>query len=89
MSNEADNDRPGLFLTDTVREKEREQVIMKPMHNGELIYNVNIDELPDKPWRHKDCTPAKLAQYFNYGFDEATWRLYCQLRRENDVKSDE
>lgn len=83
-TNDLDNDRPGLFLTDAARE--REQLMAKPLYNGELIYNVNIDELPDKPWRSRDCTPAKLSQYFNYGFDEATWRLYCKLRKEEEEK---
>ncbi|KAF7683294.1 Pre-mRNA polyadenylation factor fip1 [Astathelohania contejeani] len=48
---------------------------------GDLEFD--IDGLEDKPWRRPG---ADITDYFNYGFDEQTWKLYClkqkQLREE-------
>jgi hypothetical protein len=33
-----------------------------------------MDELEEKPWRKPG---ADLSDYFNYGFNEETWRSYC------------
>ncbi|WFD19997.1 cleavage polyadenylation factor subunit fip1 [Malassezia caprae] len=38
------------------------------------IYQVDIESLPEKPWRRPG---AKLSDWFNYGFDEHTWALWC------------
>lgn len=38
------------------------------------IYQVDIDSLPEKPWRRPG---ANLSDWFNYGFDEHTWALWC------------
>lgn len=38
------------------------------------IFDVNIDTLEEKPWR----TPGvDVTDYFNFGFDEDTWKHYC------------
>ncbi|KAI9596553.1 Fip1 motif-domain-containing protein, partial [Syncephalis fuscata] len=41
----------------------------------------------DRPWRKPG---ADLTDYFNYGFDESTWRMYCarqkQIREELSIK---
>lgn len=29
-----------------------------------------------------NCTGADLTDYFNYGFDEHTWRAYCQRQKQ-------
>ncbi|KAI9123168.1 hypothetical protein K1719_006057 [Acacia pycnantha] len=43
-----------------------------PWHWG--IFDVNIDTLEEKPWR----TPGvDITDYFNFGFDENTWKHYC------------
>ncbi|KAI7908271.1 Fip1 motif-domain-containing protein, partial [Cokeromyces recurvatus] len=37
----------------------------------------------DKPWRKPG---ADITDYFNYGFNEITWRAYCakqKMLREN------
>ncbi|CEO97872.1 hypothetical protein PBRA_005986 [Plasmodiophora brassicae] len=39
------------------------------------VYDVDIDALPEKPWKHH---LADLSDWFNYGFDENSWRTYCQ-----------
>lgn len=36
---------------------------------------LDIDSIEDKQWRKPG---ADISDYFNYGFTEDTWRLYCQ-----------
>lgn len=43
------------------------------------IYQVDIDSLPEKPWRRPG---ANLSDWFNYGFDERSWSLWCSKRHE-------
>ncbi|KAL4401895.1 Cleavage polyadenylation factor subunit Fip1 [Malassezia pachydermatis] len=38
------------------------------------IYQVDINSLPEKPWRRPG---ANMSDWFNYGFDEQTWALWC------------
>ncbi|KAL5460173.1 hypothetical protein EMCRGX_G033601 [Ephydatia muelleri] len=48
-----------------------------PQIGGQSIFEYDIDA--DKPWR----TPgADITDYFNYGFTEETWRLYCDKQRK-------
>ncbi|RKP08968.1 Fip1 motif-domain-containing protein [Thamnocephalis sphaerospora] len=55
--------------------------------NGKPIFDVDTDSLEDRPWRKPG---ADLTDYFNYGFDEITWRMYCarqkQMREEMNAK---
>ncbi|XP_057431119.1 FIP1[V]-like protein [Lotus japonicus] len=37
-------------------------------------FNVNVDALKEKPWVFSG---VHKTDYFNYGFDETTWKLYC------------
>ncbi|XP_076918550.1 uncharacterized protein LOC143579018 [Bidens hawaiensis] len=39
------------------------------------ILDVNIDVFEQKPWRHPG---ADITDYFNFGFDEDSWKLYCK-----------
>ncbi|UYV81037.1 hypothetical protein LAZ67_19002593 [Cordylochernes scorpioides] len=41
--------------------------------NGIALYEFNLDSLEDKPWRKPG---ADITDYFNYGFNEDTWRSY-------------
>ncbi|KAL4230814.1 hypothetical protein ACF0H5_011188 [Mactra antiquata] len=56
--------------------------------NGINLYEFSLDTLKDedKPWRKPG---ADITDYFNYGFNETTWRNYCQkqnrLRGENGM----
>ncbi|XP_065320477.1 pre-mRNA 3'-end-processing factor FIP1-like isoform X2 [Gordionus sp. m RMFG-2023] len=54
--------------------------------NNIPIYDVNLEELEDKPWRKPG---ADITDYFNYGFTEETWKLYSEkqknMRTENDA----
>ena len=52
-------------------------------HEGRSILEIELDTIEEKQWR---LPGADLTDYFNYGFDENTWRAYCikqkQLRDE-------
>lgn len=54
-------------------------------YNDIPVDQIALEELADKPWR---LPGADLTDYFNFGFDEVSWTLYCskqeQLRREFD-----
>ncbi|XP_067124950.1 pre-mRNA 3'-end-processing factor FIP1-like [Centruroides vittatus] len=56
--------------------------------NGVPVYEFNLDTLEDKPWRKPG---ADITDYFNYGFNEETWKVYCErqrkLRIDNNVVS--
>lgn len=52
-------------------------------YNGQPITDVDLDNVEDKPWRKPG---ADITDYFNYGFNEITWRSYCakqKMLREN------
>lgn len=40
-------------------------------------FDVDIDMLEDKPWRKPG---VDISDYFNYGFDEHSWRVRSRLR---------
>ena len=48
--------------------------------NGTPVLEVDILALPEKPWRLKG---VNHAEYFNYGFNEETFRVY-QVRTERN-----
>lgn len=52
------------------------------------MYEFNLDSIEDKPWRKPG---ADITDYFNYGFNEDTWKAYCEkqrkLRIDNNVPS--
>jgi hypothetical protein len=58
-----------------------------PTLNGKELYEVDIDKLEDRPWM---MPGADKTDYFNYGFDEQTWRYYSQkqaaIRRDSQMK---
>ena len=39
------------------------------------IYNYDFDD-PEKPKRWEEEGGRKLEDYFNYGFNESTWKLH-------------
>ena len=49
------------------------------------ITEVDLDSLDDKPWRRPG---AHQADYFNYGFDEFTWKAHCARQRDTRSESD-
>lgn len=46
--------------------------------DGKDIIDVEPEDFEDKPWRKPG---ADITDYFNFGFDERTWRLYCEKQR--------
>nr|CAG4644240.1 EOG090X0BVA [Lepidurus arcticus] len=48
------------------------------MINGVPAHEFNLDSLEDKPWRKPG---ADITDYFNYGFNEATWQAYCERQK--------
>ncbi|KAF4524548.1 hypothetical protein B566_EDAN002822 [Ephemera danica] len=46
--------------------------------NGVAAHEFNLDSLEDKPWRKPG---ADITDYFNYGFNEDTWRAYCERQK--------
>lgn len=46
--------------------------------NGVPPTDFNLDSLEDKPWRKPG---ADITDYFNYGFNEDTWRAYCERQK--------
>lgn len=46
--------------------------------NGVPAADYNLDSLEDKPWRKPG---ADITDYFNYGFNEDTWKAYCERQK--------
>ncbi|XP_055550675.1 pre-mRNA 3'-end-processing factor FIP1 [Wyeomyia smithii] len=46
--------------------------------NGVAAHEFSIDSLDEKPWRKPG---ADITDYFNYGFNEETWRAYCERQK--------
>lgn len=40
---------------------------------------IDLDDLTEFPWRKPG---ADITDYFNYGFDENSWKIYCKRQRE-------
>lgn len=62
--------QPGKF---TVEEFDQMGTI-----NGVPAAEFNLDSLEEKPWRKPG---ADITDYFNYGFNEDTWRAYCERQK--------
>ncbi|XP_023022419.1 factor interacting with poly(A) polymerase 1 isoform X2 [Leptinotarsa decemlineata] len=71
---QAPQQQPGKFV---VEEFEQIGTI-----NGVPAMEFNVDSLEDKPWRKPG---ADITDYFNYGFNEDTWRAYCERQKRMRV----
>eukprot|EP00043_Microstomoeca_roanoka_P013266 m.129862 g.129862 ORF g.129862 m.129862 type:complete len:407 (+) comp15710_c0_seq1:224-1444(+) len=49
------------------------------MYKGVNILDLQLETLPEKPWREPG---ADISDYFNYGFNEETWKLYAKKQVE-------
>ncbi|KAJ2900898.1 cleavage polyadenylation factor subunit fip1 [Coemansia aciculifera] len=47
--------------------------------NGIDMFKIDLDMLDEKPWR---MPGADVTDYFNFGFNEETWKLYCLKQRQ-------
>ncbi|KAJ1932705.1 cleavage polyadenylation factor subunit fip1, partial [Linderina macrospora] len=66
---------------------DRMDMMTVPLLNNIDMYKIDLDLLEEKPWRNPG---ADITDYFNFGFNEQTWRLYClkqkQLRADFSVR---
>ncbi|XP_024914048.1 pre-mRNA 3'-end-processing factor FIP1 [Cynoglossus semilaevis] len=46
--------------------------------NGAPVLEVDMESFEEKPWRKPG---ADLSDYFNYGFNEDTWKAYCEKQK--------
>jgi len=46
--------------------------------DGKEVYEIDLDSFEDKPWRKPG---ADITDYFNYGFNENTWKRYCNKQK--------
>uniref|UniRef100_A0A8C9S0H3 Pre-mRNA 3'-end-processing factor FIP1 n=1 Tax=Scleropages formosus TaxID=113540 RepID=A0A8C9S0H3_SCLFO len=46
--------------------------------NGIPVLEVDMESFEEKPWRKPG---ADLSDYFNYGFNEDTWKAYCEKQK--------
>jgi pre-mRNA 3'-end-processing factor FIP1 len=54
-------------------------------YKGQNIFEVDMEGFDDRPWRKPG---ADITDYFNYGFDENSWRIYSQRQKQlRDDKS--
>ncbi|KAJ1782429.1 cleavage polyadenylation factor subunit fip1, partial [Coemansia sp. RSA 2399] len=62
-------------------------MVTVPLLNGMDMFKIDLDMLEEKPWRQPG---ADITDYFNFGFNEDTWKLYClkqrHLRTEFNVR---
>lgn len=47
------------------------------MINGQNIFEFDLNSLDEKPWNKPG---ADVTDYFNYGFNETTWKEYCNMQ---------
>ncbi|KAJ2857276.1 cleavage polyadenylation factor subunit fip1 [Coemansia erecta] len=58
---------------------DRMDILTVPLLQGMDMYTIDIDMLEEKPWR---LPGADITDYFNFGFNEETWKLYCMKQKE-------
>ena len=49
--------------------------VYEPTYKGTHVHELDLDSLESKPWRNCQ-TKEEITQYFNYGFDEITYRMF-------------
>jgi hypothetical protein len=52
------------------------------LNSGKDIYDVDLDGFGDKPWKKAG---ADITDYFNFGFNEASWKEYAD--KQNMIRS--
>ncbi|KAI8827483.1 Fip1 motif-domain-containing protein, partial [Chytriomyces cf. hyalinus JEL632] len=45
---------------------------------GKDLFDLDLDGVEDKPWRKPG---ADITDYFNFGFNEVSWRAYCNKQK--------
>lgn len=69
----------GVPATPTARPGGVLAMLPTPTHqvgtNQKSVYDTEFAKLTEKPWLDRG---ADITEYFNYGFNEETWKLYCE-----------
>ncbi|KAH6570772.1 hypothetical protein BASA60_007561 [Batrachochytrium salamandrivorans] len=47
-------------------------------YEGKDILDVDVDQFEEKPWKKPG---ADITDFFNYGFNENTWKTYCNKQK--------
>ncbi|KAF8359899.1 fipp-1, partial [Pristionchus pacificus] len=50
-----------------------------PVIDGVVLYDIDLAQSEDKPWRKPGADPS---DYFNYGFTEESWNMYCERQKK-------
>lgn len=48
---------------------------------AQSIFDYDIESFADRPWNKPG---ADITDYFNYGFNETTWKEYCSMQRRKN-----
>lgn len=48
-------------------------------HLSAAVFGYDIQQMTERPWAKPG---ANLSDYFNYGFNEKSWRTYCAMQTE-------
>lgn len=67
-----------------VTKKTKEDIVEKAIPQNK-IFEYDLDTIKDKPWLEAG---ADITDYFNYGFNETTWKAYCEKQRETRAMID-
>ncbi|KAJ2710552.1 cleavage polyadenylation factor subunit fip1 [Coemansia sp. D1744] len=62
---------------------ERMDILSVPLLNNLDMFTIDIDMLDEKPWRQPG---ADITDYFNFGFSEEAWKLYCVKQQDLRTK---
>ncbi|KAI9502945.1 hypothetical protein BX070DRAFT_225901 [Coemansia spiralis] len=57
---------------------DRMDILTVPLINNMDMYTIDLDMLEEKPWRQPG---ADITDYFNFGFNEETWKIYCMKQK--------
>jgi len=68
-----------LFNTDSKTAEGSLSFDTVPKIDDRDMYDVDIDSLLERPWLRPG---ADVTAYFNYGFTETTWKIYCERQRQ-------
>ncbi|KAH0571202.1 Fip1 motif-containing protein [Spironucleus salmonicida] len=64
-----------------IEDQNVQEDIYEPLYNNVHIWDLDLDSIPEKMWRN--CrTREDITKYFNYGFDEVTFRMFQQYKQK-------
>eukprot|EP00744_Colponema_vietnamica_P013973 GILI01019585.1.p1 GENE.GILI01019585.1~~GILI01019585.1.p1 ORF type:complete len:282 (+),score=36.09 GILI01019585.1:60-905(+) len=65
------------LIPNSVRHGLDPQTLSKPLDPA--VYGYDINQMRERPWAKPG---ADKSDYFNYGFEEESWRAYCALQAQ-------